>query len=80
MVLHTQLTGLSKQLKSWRPALFKEPVLATSRQPQSKHSTQSVGGPSAKSLLLHLTEVTWKSGGTAKSSTKLGKNCIGKAL
>jgi hypothetical protein len=77
MVLHAQLTGLSKQLESWRPALFKESRLGyLHTEPQSKHSTQSVGGPSAKSLLLYITEVTWKSGGAAKINTKLEKNCI----
>jgi hypothetical protein len=74
MVLHAQLIGLSKQLGSWRPA-FKETRFGyLHAEPQSKHSTQSVGGPSAKSLLIHLIEVTWKHGGTAKISTKLEKN------
>jgi hypothetical protein len=77
MGLHAQLTGLSKQLESWQPALFKETRFGyLHTEPQSKHSTQLVGGPSVKSLLLHLIEVTWKSGGTAKISTKLEKNCI----
>lgn len=57
MVLHVQLTGLSKQLESWRPALFKESRFGYLHpEPESKHSTQLVGGPSAKSVLLHLTE------------------------